>query len=98
MVEIDEGFAEFTEGDETDEEAGGGEDGEEIAEDKDELSTLGPVESSGYLEDGSGEDPGETDGHNRDEEVEKQAFGAPCDSFQHCSGVAQGASPVVQNY
>ena len=69
MVEIDDGFAEFTEGDEADEEACGGEDGEEVADDKDELGALGPVHARCYLEYGGGEDPGETDGEDDDKEV-----------------------------
>jgi hypothetical protein len=37
----------------------------------------------------SGEDPREADGRDHDQEVEKEAFDAPVDGFQHGSGVAQ---------
>ena len=47
-----QGVAEFAEGDEAEEESGGGEDGEEVAEDKDELGELGPVEAGGDLQTG----------------------------------------------
>ncbi len=43
VVEVGEGFAEFAEGDEAEEESRSGKDGEEVAEDKDELRALGPV-------------------------------------------------------
>ena len=69
MVEIDESPAELTEGDEAEEEACGSEDGEEVADDKDELGALGPVHPCCYLEYWGGEDPGETDGQDGDEEV-----------------------------
>jgi len=69
VIEIGEGFAEFAERDEAEEEACGSEDLEEVAEDKDELSALCPVEAGGYLEDWSGEDPGVTNGEDGDKEV-----------------------------
>ncbi len=69
MVDIGKGFAELTERDEAEEEAGRGEDGQEVAEDEDELGALGPVHPGGNLKDGSGEDPGETDGEDDDKEV-----------------------------
>ena len=96
--EIAEGLAEFAEGNEAEEESGAGEEGQEVAENEGDSGQLRPVHFGGQGQDWSGEDPGKADRQDRDEEVEKQAFRAPCDGFQHGSGVAQGASPVVQNY
>lgn len=89
MVEIGEGVAEFSEGDEAEEKSGSGKDGKEVAKDKDELGTLGPVEAGGDLENRGGEDPGETDGQDGDKEVQKEAFSAPCCGLEHLQGVAQ---------
>jgi hypothetical protein len=89
LVEIGEGFAEFAEGDEAEEESAGGEDREEVAKDKDELGALGPVHPGGYLEDGGGEDPGEAECEDGDKEVQKEAFNAPISGLHHYQDVAQ---------
>ena len=44
----------------------------------------------GDLEDGRGEDPGETDGQDGDKEVQKEAFSAPCCDLEHLQDVAHG--------
>ena len=91
--EIAKGLAEFAEGDQPNEKSGGGEGGQEVAEDESDSGQLRPVHSGRDSPDGSGDEPGETDRRDHDEEVEEEAFGAPCDGFQHGSGVAQAHHP-----
>lgn len=87
--EIAESLAEFAERNEAEEKSCRGEDGKEVAQDEGELVEMGPMHLVRQSPDRSGEDPGEADRGGDDEEVEKQRFYAPIDSFQHDPGVAQ---------
>lgn len=91
---LGDGLAEAAEGEEAEKEAGGGEDGEEGAEEEDETVLGGPVELGGDGPGGEDEDPGELDGEHGYEGVEEEALGAPRDGSEHGFRFSTGAEGI----
>jgi hypothetical protein len=90
---------EALEGDEPGDEAGGGEDGQEVAEGEGEAVEGGPVEAGGDAPDGEGEDPGKPDREDGHDQVKKEALSAPVECFEHdfrCSTSERVSESAIQ--